>query len=251
MSARFEIFEDSDQKLRFRLRATNGEIIATSEAYVSLSGCRNGIASVRMNAPAAAIIDLREPRSAAARAPGAPSSVTLSHPIEYDGEEFEYRLTYRPSRRLPGAEVHALLDQRRAGLSFPGQERDTPFVEAVFVRGPFTTLDEPTVRAALGERAEPWHKDEGVWSITDDEQLIGIARLNDEGRETTDANPGGAFVATLHGQLEQLTGAAFVDWAPRGKEPVEGKSPGTFKAWILGLAVDGSLVGVRATYVWT
>ncbi len=35
----------------FNLKAGNGEIIATSEIYTSLAGCKNGVESVVKNAP--------------------------------------------------------------------------------------------------------------------------------------------------------------------------------------------------------
>jgi len=54
----FEIHKDAAGKFRFRLRAPNGEIIAVSEAYESKDGCKNGIASVKENAPKAIIQDL-------------------------------------------------------------------------------------------------------------------------------------------------------------------------------------------------
>jgi uncharacterized protein YegP (UPF0339 family) len=54
----FEIYEDAAGKFRFRLKAPNGEIIAVSEAYASKSGCKNGIDSVKENAPKAKIEDL-------------------------------------------------------------------------------------------------------------------------------------------------------------------------------------------------
>ncbi len=49
----FEWFKDKSGKFRFRLKAANGEIIATSEAYSSKEGCVNGIESVKKNAPIA------------------------------------------------------------------------------------------------------------------------------------------------------------------------------------------------------
>ena len=54
----FEIFKGAAGKFRFRLRAPNGEIIATGEAYESKDGCKKGIASVKENAPKAMIKDL-------------------------------------------------------------------------------------------------------------------------------------------------------------------------------------------------
>ena len=57
--AEFEIYEDMAAKLRWRLRAAPGsEPIASSEAYESKEGCKNGIKSVRTNAPNATIEDL-------------------------------------------------------------------------------------------------------------------------------------------------------------------------------------------------
>ena len=48
---KFEIYSDSAGEFRFRLKAKNGECIATSEGYKSKSSCLNGIESVRKNAP--------------------------------------------------------------------------------------------------------------------------------------------------------------------------------------------------------
>lgn len=42
---------------KFDLKAGNGEVIATSEVYASKDACANGIESVRVNAPLAAIED--------------------------------------------------------------------------------------------------------------------------------------------------------------------------------------------------
>ena len=52
------MYKDTAGKFRFRLRASNREIIAVSEAYESKDGCKNGIASVKENAPKAIIQDL-------------------------------------------------------------------------------------------------------------------------------------------------------------------------------------------------
>ena len=54
----FEIYKDAAGEYRFRLRAPNGEIIAVSESYKSKSSCKNGIESVKENAPKAMIQDL-------------------------------------------------------------------------------------------------------------------------------------------------------------------------------------------------
>ncbi|HZA09001.1 YegP family protein [Mycobacterium sp.] len=60
MASKFELFKDSRGKFRFRLKAGNGEIIATGEAYESKAAAKNGIASVQKNATGAAVVDLTE-----------------------------------------------------------------------------------------------------------------------------------------------------------------------------------------------
>ena len=47
---KFEVYTDKAGESRFRLKATNGQIIAVSESYKALSSCLNGIESVRKNA---------------------------------------------------------------------------------------------------------------------------------------------------------------------------------------------------------
>ena len=47
---KFEIYTDKAGEIRFRLKATNGEIIAVSEGYKAMASCVNGIESVRKNA---------------------------------------------------------------------------------------------------------------------------------------------------------------------------------------------------------
>lgn len=47
---KFEIYTDKAGEFRFRLKATNGQIIAVSEGYKAMAGCMNGIESVRKNA---------------------------------------------------------------------------------------------------------------------------------------------------------------------------------------------------------
>ena len=44
---KFEVYVDKGGEYRFRLKATNGQIIAVSEGYAAKAGCMNGIESVR------------------------------------------------------------------------------------------------------------------------------------------------------------------------------------------------------------
>ena len=58
MAAKFEIKKDKSGQYRFNLKAGNGEIIATSEAYTTKAAAKNGIESVKKNAPAAEVVEL-------------------------------------------------------------------------------------------------------------------------------------------------------------------------------------------------
>ncbi len=54
---KFEVYMDKGGEYRFRLKATNGQIIATGEGYKAKAGCMNGIESVRKNAPDAEVTE--------------------------------------------------------------------------------------------------------------------------------------------------------------------------------------------------
>ena len=47
------ILKQTKTGYKFDLKATNGQVIATSEVYTALASCKNGVESVRKNAPIA------------------------------------------------------------------------------------------------------------------------------------------------------------------------------------------------------
>ncbi len=53
---KFEMYTDKAGEFRFRLKAKNGQIIATGEGYKAKSGCKNGIESIRKNATDAEVV---------------------------------------------------------------------------------------------------------------------------------------------------------------------------------------------------
>ena len=53
---KFEMYQDKTGEFRFRLKATHGQVIATSEGYKAKESCLNGIASVQKNAPEAEVV---------------------------------------------------------------------------------------------------------------------------------------------------------------------------------------------------
>jgi hypothetical protein len=57
--AQFEI-RNAKEQFYFNLRAPNGETIATSEMYKTKQACKDGIESVKLNAPRARIVDFTE-----------------------------------------------------------------------------------------------------------------------------------------------------------------------------------------------
>ncbi len=52
---KFEIYTDKAGEFRFRLKATNGQVIAVSEGYTTKAACNNGVESVQKNAPEAPV----------------------------------------------------------------------------------------------------------------------------------------------------------------------------------------------------
>ena len=53
---KFEIYTDKKGETRFRLKARNGQIIATGEGYKTKKACLNGVESIRKNAPDADVV---------------------------------------------------------------------------------------------------------------------------------------------------------------------------------------------------
>lgn len=59
MAAKFELYADAKGEYRWRLKAANGQTIATGgEGYSSASAAKDGIASVKKNAPDAEIVEV-------------------------------------------------------------------------------------------------------------------------------------------------------------------------------------------------
>ena len=57
---KYELYADKAGEIRFRLKAANGEIIATSEGYKKKASALNGIESVGKNAPDAPVENTAE-----------------------------------------------------------------------------------------------------------------------------------------------------------------------------------------------
>lgn len=53
---KFEVYQDKAGEYRFRLTATNGQVIATGEGYKAKASCLNGIESVKKNVVDATVV---------------------------------------------------------------------------------------------------------------------------------------------------------------------------------------------------
>lgn len=51
------VIKETATGVKFDLKAGNGQVIATSEVYTTEAACKNGIESVKKNAPVAAVED--------------------------------------------------------------------------------------------------------------------------------------------------------------------------------------------------
>ncbi|MDQ1732228.1 MAG: uncharacterized protein QOK10_2387 [Pseudonocardiales bacterium] len=60
MPGKFEITKDKRGEYRFRLKSTNGQVVAVSEGYTTKASAAKGIESVKKLAADAAVVDLSE-----------------------------------------------------------------------------------------------------------------------------------------------------------------------------------------------
>jgi len=60
MAGKFVITRGKDDKFYFNLKASNGQVILTSQGYKDKRGCQNGIESVRKNAGNEARFETKE-----------------------------------------------------------------------------------------------------------------------------------------------------------------------------------------------
>lgn len=58
MAGKFEVYEDKAGKFRFRLKAGNGEVVATGEDYETRASAKKGCEAVQRAADGATIVDV-------------------------------------------------------------------------------------------------------------------------------------------------------------------------------------------------
>jgi len=57
MAGTFEVYQDKAGKYRFRLKSTNGQVVATGEAYESHANAVKGCEAVQRAAEGAKVVD--------------------------------------------------------------------------------------------------------------------------------------------------------------------------------------------------
>lgn len=60
MAGTFELWVDKGGDYRFNLKASNGQVIASSQGYSSKANALNGIESIRKNAPDAPVVEVEK-----------------------------------------------------------------------------------------------------------------------------------------------------------------------------------------------
>ncbi|GGO94042.1 UPF0339 protein [Nocardioides phosphati] len=58
MAGKFEVYEDKAGKYRFRLKAGNGEVVATGEAYETKGAAIKGTEAVQRAADGATVVEV-------------------------------------------------------------------------------------------------------------------------------------------------------------------------------------------------
>jgi uncharacterized protein len=58
MAGKFEVYEDRAGKFRFRLKAANGQVVASGEAYETKSAAKKGCESVQNAAAGASVVEV-------------------------------------------------------------------------------------------------------------------------------------------------------------------------------------------------
>ena len=103
------VIRQSEKGCRFNLKASNGQVIATSQMYASLATCKKGIASVRACAPVAGIEDQTKE-----------GFETLKHPkfevyLDKAGE-YRFRLKAKNGQNIAASEGYAALTSCLNGI---------------------------------------------------------------------------------------------------------------------------------------
>ena len=103
------VVRSTEKGSRFNLVAGNGQVIATSQTYKSLTSCLNGVKSVRTNAPVAAVEDQTKEDFAQEKCP--------KFQIYLDkAGEFRFRLLAKNGQNIAASEGYTRIDSCLNGI---------------------------------------------------------------------------------------------------------------------------------------
>ena len=116
---KYVIKETKNGGFKFDLKSGNGQVIASSQVYKSLKSCRNGIASVAANAPAAACEDQTVEGYAKAANP--------KFEIYQDKSgEFRFRLKAKNGQVIAASEGYKAMKSCKNGIESVKKNADSP-----------------------------------------------------------------------------------------------------------------------------
>ncbi|MBQ9267405.1 MAG: YegP family protein [Clostridia bacterium] len=103
------VIKTSDAGCRFNLVAGNGQVIGSSQIYSSMDACKNGIESVKTNAPVAEIEDQTKE--------GFETKTNPKFEVYTDkAGEFRFRLTARNGQNILASEGYAQMAGCQNGI---------------------------------------------------------------------------------------------------------------------------------------
>lgn len=104
------VIKETKTGIKFDLKATNGQVIASSQVYASVASCKKGIASVAKNAPIAAVEDQTVENYAAEKNP--------KFEIYADkGGEFRFRLKAKNGQIIAVSEGYTTMAKCKNGIA--------------------------------------------------------------------------------------------------------------------------------------
>jgi uncharacterized protein YegP (UPF0339 family) len=104
--SKFEVYKDKKGETRFRYRASNGEIVFSSEGYKAKASATKAIESIKKNAASAPVEEMAAPavkkpaaKAAAAKKPAAKAAAAAAAP--------KAKATAKPAAKKPAAKKPA------------------------------------------------------------------------------------------------------------------------------------------------
>ena len=108
MPGKFELFKDKGGKFRFRLKASNGQIILSSQAYKTKVSANNGISSVQRNATDDTRFERKDSKGKFMFNLKAMNGQVVGTSERYDSEKSRENGVQSVGKNAPGAKIEDL-----------------------------------------------------------------------------------------------------------------------------------------------